>query len=1236
ITNIKMTEEYFPRGGKKPNVTYFKQSSNFLGAAEKGQGKKKKQKKRPENDDGYLSDEAVKEVDLSYKMCASGIGYKTLKPGVNLLGRVWKVLDTKLRITMPGKTEGNVMACHISEPYNKMLEAYVNDEIEKMRDLPEIFSPGQYVAVHVLEANGTSEGVMLSMMPQHINSGRSHSDLLKGDILQAAVSSVEDHGYVMDIGVANTRAFLPKAEANPDIELDTGMLIWTSVKSVTTSADTSIVSLSATPAALQKALRRKKPSNLEKCLLPGTALEFTVDKPLDNGIEGRVLGATAYVQRFHVDRSKDKKPALGQKIRAHVLYVMPTRNAPFVTTRNIFESARPDLEEETKLKEGDIVEEAQVLKIAGRSIHFKLGKKCVGTMSLKRVAVHEDLTDEQVVAQSYPIGSTHRVRVITYNLSDYIYHVTDETKLLTEKYFSHSQLSPGQLVTGTIRTVADNHVTVTVGRLSGYVPQLHLSDAGVYVDPKKATTSKLTKKKYKMGQEVTARVLSVDAAKQTLMLSLKPSLVAPDAALLTSYDQADIGKAYTGVIKVVKDFVLVSFLNEVIAYVPRNQVSRTPVAHLTEAFHPGQVVTCTVLQVDAQNRKMLGSLTIAPFWPAKRSNEHREKRKNETEDGEVLNKKRKTSESEDTDTKTIKKKKDKKSKAKDVSEDSDAEDIDPKKKNKDKKNKKDKKVKEVSEESDAIETDIHEDSDQVLKPEDLALIDLSDCETAKQWKKRVVSLMKSIKCRLHRIERIDKKIIKIEEQGLSAKNKKFHTAMHQEKLVIEERIKKLMEAMKIAQEKLKEFDEEEYRDPNYKEKQKQKKEEKIKTSKPAEDDDESSEEETVPENKNKKDKLKEKADKPKEDAKASKKRKQEKDKEVKEVVDKSKDIKVVESLEPALDVPSAKEFWAENDHQTNKVEESSSSSEDEETEQPKKKRKKLTAAEKVSKARAEEERLRELERRAVESEAQPRSSDQFERALLANPNCSQLWIAYMAFHLQATEIDKARAVGRKALNTISFREEDEKLNVWLAMLNVENRFGTKESQQKTLEEALQMNDTFKVHSKLLDIYVDTSKPQELSSLVDLMLRKYKRNPTNYIQCGAACFKLGLVDKARHVMQKAVSVLEKKEHVTVLVQFALLERAHGERERAEALFEQVLAVYPQRLDVCASYADMLAKDRDIQAVRQVMERMTSQKLPARKMKTLFNKWAELEDRIGDADRAEQVRERAVKFMETAKF
>uniref|UniRef100_S4P6N2 Programmed cell death protein 11 n=2 Tax=Pararge aegeria TaxID=116150 RepID=S4P6N2_9NEOP len=343
-------------------------------------------------------------------------------------------------------------------------------------------------------------------------------------------------------------------------------------------------------------------------------------------------------------------------------------------------------------------------------------------------------------------------------------------------------------------------------------------------------------------------------------------------------------------------------------------------------------------------------------------------------------------------------------------------------------------------------------------------------------------------------------------------------------------------------------------------------------------------------------------------------------------------------MQPAVELPSAKDFWSlDTDVIADKTKDvESSSSEEEEEDKPKKKRKKLTVAEKATKAREEEERIREMEKRAIESENAPRSSDQFERALLAQPDCSQLWIAYMAFHLQATEIDKARAVGRKALNTINFREEGEKLNVWLALLNLEHRFGNKESQQKTLEDALQMNDTYEIHSKLLDILVDTSKPQELVALVELMMRKYRKRAGAYTACGEACFKAALLDKARQVMQKGIAAFERKEHVSLLVRFAQLERSHGDRERSEALFEQVLAVYPQRVDVCSAYLDILLKAKDIERVRQLMERMTSLQLPARKMKVLYKKWIEVETKIGDAAHVESIRQRAIQFIDKAKF
>lgn len=50
----------------------------------------------------------------------------------------------------------------------------------------------------------------------------------------------------------------------------------------------------------------------------------------------------------------------------------------------------------------------------------------------------------------------------------------------------------------------------------------------------------------------------------------------------------------------------------------------------------------------------------------------------------------------------------------------------------------------------------------------------------------------------------------------------------------------------------------------------------------------------------------------------------------------------------------------------------------------------------------------------------------------------------------------------------------------------------------------------------------------------------------------------------------------------------------------------------------------------------MERMTSLQLPARKMKVLYKKWIAVEEKIGDEAHAEAVRQRAVQFIDRAKF
>ncbi|CAG8827451.1 21054_t:CDS:1, partial [Dentiscutata erythropus] len=75
----------------------------------------------------------------------------------------------------------------------------------------------------------------------------------------------------------------------------------------------------------------------------------------------------------------------------------------------------------------------------------------------------------------------------------------------------------------------------------------------------------------------------------------------------------------------------------------------------------------------------------------------------------------------------------------------------------------------------------------------------------------------------------------------------------------------------------------------------------------------------------------------------------------------------------------------------------------------------------------------------------PEVNADFERLLLGSPNSSYLWINYMAHQLKLSEIDKAREIGERALKTINFREEQEKMNIWVALMNLENNFGTDES-----------------------------------------------------------------------------------------------------------------------------------------------------------------------------------------------
>lgn len=62
------------------------------------------------------------------------------------------------------------------------------------------------------------------------------------------------------------------------------------------------------------------------------------------------------------------------------------------------------------------------------------------------------------------------------------------------------------------------------------------------------------------------------------------------------------------------------------------------------------------------------------------------------------------------------------------------------------------------------------------------------------------------------------------------------------------------------------------------------------------------------------------------------------------------------------------------------------------------------------------------------------------------------------------------------------REEQEKLNVWVALLNLENMYGTEESLKKVFERALQFCEPMPVYQQLADIYAKSEKIKVRSSV----------------------------------------------------------------------------------------------------------------------------------------------------------
>ncbi|CAH2053972.1 unnamed protein product [Thlaspi arvense] len=280
-----------------------------------------------------------------------------------------------------------------------------------------------------------------------------------------------------------------------------------------------------------------------------------------------------------------------------------------------------------------------------------------------------------------------------------------------------------------------------------------------------------------------------------------------------------------------------------------------------------------------------------------------------------------------------------------------------------------------------------------------------------------------------------------------------------------------------------------------------------------------------------------------------------------------------------------------------------------------------------------EKRIQAAEVRLLENHA-PESADEFEKMVRSSPNSSFVWIKYMAFMLSLADIEKARSIAERALRTINIREEEEKLNIWVAYFNLENEHGSppEEAVKKVFERARQYCDAKKIYLALLGVYERTEQYKLADKLLDEMVKKFKQSCKVWLKKVQSYLKQN-EEGVQSVVNRALLCLPRRKHIKFISQTAILEFKCGVADRGRSLFEGVLREYPKRTDLWSVYLDQEIRLGEVDVIRSLFERAISLSLPPKKMKFLFKKYLTYEKAAGDEGKVEYVKQRAMEYADS---
>lgn len=632
----------FPRGGlptgggggskRKKTDELFRVHGRSEAESVEAKSKPKKKKKKTTDADG----------DVEPTINIEPISLETLAVGTVVLGTVQKITDVELKMVIPGGVIVSVPIYNISDPYSQSVEKFMTQSSKSQRPLKpqSMFEVGQTFPVKIMEKVGaSSDPNQLIIFTGSINPCDVYENMIATNfanfitkiIVSAAVVSVEDHGYIMDMGLGeNLKGFLTRDDATPFIQTSNLNRTELPVGLVVTCGGVSVSGRIARLSTKPKYLKHKISGDEEilslATVVPGLQMSLRVMDVTDKGLE--VIAANehrGFVHKDHLRSEWDTPKAnyeIGEIMNGTVLYITHA-------TRLIAFTLRPAPTPAVVRKTWSAVNVGQLLEKA-----VVLGRDDFGNLTLKAKEIKcfapktqlsdhlKGSEDAMVIEAQYPVGSKHKCRVKLISYLDNFVRVTLKPSITELESITIEDVQVGSTLKGKVVKLIKDGMILQLGyRLKAFVPLIHLSDTPMLSQPEKL---------FPLNKEVTCRIRRVDTNfdPPKIAATCKKSLLDTKILVLDTFEKATRGTEVLGVIAMTSDSgALVEFFGQVRGWVPIKFMTAYCKHNPGQLFVKGQILKCYIHSSPQKGRLALSLYPIKGATVEKEESPVKEKAK---------------------------------------------------------------------------------------------------------------------------------------------------------------------------------------------------------------------------------------------------------------------------------------------------------------------------------------------------------------------------------------------------------------------------------------------------------------------------------------------------------------------------------------------------------------------------------------------------------------------------------